>query len=149
MAGAVTIDLIRSSFTKYTKGRRIEYFATSFTSSLKESGLPEAFAWLEGELCQDNAQKSKHNGSIKTAQNASLVLSQKDLRAPDVLSAKLDEWVSRAEKDSSSQQLLDQFYSFSLPSWDHYIHIRVAYVLLTKHGRKDGLTEFFSQTFCF
>ncbi|KAF8211046.1 hypothetical protein K438DRAFT_1959246 [Mycena galopus ATCC 62051] len=69
------------------------------------------------------------------------------------LEAKLDSWLTRAENDSSSGEFLQQFETLGLPAWDHYTHIRIAYLLLTIHGRQkgknmifDGLEKYITQS---
>lgn len=65
-----------------------------------------------------------------------------DMRSPAALSAKLENWLNRADTDlTTPEELLRQFYAFDLPSWDHYIHLRLAYTLLLKYGRKEGMFE--------
>jgi hypothetical protein len=33
---------------------------------------------------------------------------------------------------------LKQFFNLELPSWDHYTHVRLAFVILTVFGRQKG-----------
>lgn len=61
-----------------------------------------------------------------------------DPRSPEILSEKLELWVARASTDSSPDEFLEQFNTFSLPTWDHYTHIRLAYIILTTFGRQKG-----------
>lgn len=61
-----------------------------------------------------------------------------DPRSPDVLAEKLESWVARASTDSSPEEFLEQFNKVNLPAWDHYTHIRIAYVILTVFGRQKG-----------
>ena len=61
-----------------------------------------------------------------------------DPRSPGVLAEKLESWVARASTDSSPEEFLEQFNNFNLPAWDHYTHIRIAYIILTTFGRQKG-----------
>lgn len=59
-------------------------------------------------------------------------------RSPEALAAKLDSWLARLETDCTPDELLEQFNTLSLPAWDQYVHVRLAYVILTKFGRAKG-----------
>jgi small GTP-binding protein len=59
-------------------------------------------------------------------------------RSPEALAAKVNAWLGRLETDCTPDELLDQFSSLSLPAWDQYTHVRLAYVILTKFGRARG-----------
>ena len=59
-------------------------------------------------------------------------------RSPEALAAKVNAWLGRLETDCTPDELLDQFSSLSLPAWDQYTHVRLAYVILTKFGRAKG-----------
>ena len=61
-----------------------------------------------------------------------------DPRSSDVLSDKLESWLARAENDTTPEEFIAQFEGITLPAWDHYTHIRIAYVILTTHGRQKG-----------
>ncbi|KAF9526856.1 ADP-ribosylation factor family-domain-containing protein [Crepidotus variabilis] len=140
---AMTLDQIRVTFGKHTPGRRVAYFETSFThTSLAKSGLPEALAWLE-EAINDTGPVSALNADTVSTKDAAKSV-QVDLRSPLMLEKRLNEWLARAESDCSPEDLLGRFYSFNLESWDHYMHIRLAYVLLMKHGRREGKEKIFT-----
>ena len=62
-----------------------------------------------------------------------------------MLAKRLEEWVERAERDSTPEEFITQFHNYSLPSWDHYTHVRIAYVILTMYGRSKG-PEYFIQS---
>lgn len=59
-------------------------------------------------------------------------------RSPEALAGRLDTWLARLETDSTPDELLEQFNTLSLPAWDQYTHVRLAYVILTKFGRAKG-----------
>lgn len=69
------------------------------------------------------------------------------MRSPTALSKKFEEWLSRAEKDVPAETFLEQFYAYDLPNWDHYTHLRLAYILLLKHGRREGTSSPIHSTF--
>ncbi|KAK1749899.1 ADP-ribosylation factor family-domain-containing protein [Echria macrotheca] len=133
-------DSVRAKFEGLLKGRRFAYFETNTTASRSSSsGLEEAFAWL-GAAIESSAQKTETVMQKKPVED---VLT--DMRSPAALSAKLEDWLTRAEIDPlDAEELLRQFYALNLPSWDHYTHLRLAYTLLLKHGRREGKDKIFN-----
>ncbi|KAF7304364.1 ADP-ribosylation factor [Mycena chlorophos] len=106
--------------------------------------LYDGFEWLLAEL------ESKPSPSQPTSENntsvAPLPLSAlPDPRAPELLEKTLSSWVDRAdaEAEEDSEKFLQQFHDIALPSWDHYTHIRLAYVILSIHGRQKGKNMIF------
>jgi ADP-ribosylation factor protein 1 len=57
------------------------------------------------------------------------------------LEAMLTEWLSR--EDDSDEIFLQQLEDATLGIWDHYTHLRIAWLFLTKYGRREGLTKIF------
>jgi ADP-ribosylation factor protein 1 len=53
----------------------------------------------------------------------------------------LEEWLSRA--DDPPEVFLAQLRDFTLDTWDHYTHLRIAYILLSQHGRREGMKLIF------
>jgi len=128
---ALALDEIRVSFSKVISGRLVSVFRTALTEKgLETTGLPEAFGWLNLAL-----EIAKSGQSIIPKD---LELAAPNPRAQSTLSEKLESWLSRIENDLEPEEFLTKFRSFTLPSWDHYTHIRIAYVMLTKYGRKEG-----------
>jgi hypothetical protein len=127
----MSLDEIRVSFSKVTSGRLVSVFRTALTDKgLETTGLPEAFDWLNLAL---EIAKSGQSTIPKD-----LELAAPNPRAQSTLSEKLESWLSKIENDFEPEEFLTKFRSFTLPSWDHYTHIRIAYVMLTKYGRKEG-----------
>jgi len=120
----MSIDEIRRAFVRVTAGRTANIFKTSFIQPIEEGCLPDAFGWLQFALEYSVGLKS----SPSTDQG---IISEKS-------ADKLDFWLSRTETDTSPKEFLDQFNSFSLPAWDHYTHLRIAFLTLTTYGRKEG-----------
>jgi len=75
-----------------------------------------------------------------------------DPRSPSALSQKLDLWVARTETDIPAEEFLKRFEAYDLPDWDHYTHIRIAYLMLERYGRREGMCiihggdDFFDQS---
>lgn len=124
------------AFARVTAGRLSSVFKTSFTEetckNFKSSGIPEAFDWLNTSL---DIAKSLKKGGPAVPESPDL---QAKLRAPNVLAQKLESWLTRTENDTSADAFLEQFKSYGLTDWDHYTHIRYAYLILVKHGRREG-----------
>jgi small GTP-binding protein len=49
------------------------------------------------------------------------------------------EWVERV--DCPEDEFLALLESYQLDVWDHYTHVRIAWVLITKHGIRDGFNK--------
>ncbi|KAK4443527.1 ADP-ribosylation factor family-domain-containing protein [Podospora aff. communis PSN243] len=127
-------ETFRAEFEKLLKGRRFAYFETCFQDY---TGLEEAFTWLKNEISPE--AKPTPAPEKKPVEH---VLS--DMRSPAALSAKLETWLERAETDpTSADELVEQLEALDLPSWDHYTHLRLAYILLLKHGRRIGKDKIF------
>ena len=107
-------------------------FTEETCKDFKASGLSEAFDWLNLAL--------EITKSIKESKPAPAPAPQPPAnpRAPNILAHRLESWLVRSEKDISSEEFLDKFKTFSLSDWDHYTHIRLAYLILTRYGRKEG-----------
>lgn len=132
--GAMSLDEIRIGLSKATSGRLVSIFRVALTEKgLETTGLPEAFDWLN--LALEIAKPSQTASVIppKGSEPAS-----PNPRDQSILSEKLESWLTRIETDLDPEEFHTKFRSFTLPSWDHYTHIRIAYVILTKYGRKEG-----------
>lgn len=98
--------------------------------------LPQALNWLLQALQSPPSLKIKHRIDSDTN-----IDTRRKLLPPTSSDSekKLDSWLARADTDSSPEEFLIQFQSYTLPSWDHYTHIRIAYVILTTYGRQEGM----------
>ncbi|CAA7260771.1 unnamed protein product [Cyclocybe aegerita] len=137
LPGAMTLDEVRLGFAKAISGQLVSVFKTTLVNpspELKSTGLLEAFDWFKLAL---EISKSGPTSPIPSAKLAKFEVH--DPREASSLAQKLGLWLERAETDVSSEEFLEKFRSFSLPSWDHYTHIRIAYVILAKYGRKEGM----------
>lgn len=45
--------------------------------------------------------------------------------------------------DEPDDEFLKKFDTFTLEKWDHRTHLRIAWVLLTRHGRRQGMKKIF------
>jgi ADP-ribosylation factor protein 1 len=54
----------------------------------------------------------------------------------------LETWLE--VEDESDDEFLRKLHDYSLDKWDHRTHLRIAWIYLTKFGRKDGMKQIFS-----
>ncbi|KAG2016463.1 ADP-ribosylation factor [Coprinopsis cinerea AmutBmut pab1-1] len=138
LPNAMPLDDIRKVFRHATAGRIASIYRTSLPVVTKSAtGLQEAIDWLA--LALDIASSSP-----KTGGPAPKVELPPNPRQPSALSKRLETWLHQTEVDSPPDEFISQFKSYSLPSWDHYTHIRIAYLLLMAHGRQKGKDMVFS-----
>ena len=102
-----------------------------------------AFTWFDNAIRNNridiaNDVASQSEVTLTPAPPPIANKSDFDPRSPGVLAEKLESWVARASTDSSPEEFLEQFNNFNLPAWDHYTHIRIAYIILTTFGRQKG-----------
>lgn len=144
---AITLDKVRLSFSRVLAGRISSIYATSLTTT-PPTGLIEAFDWLSlaieiaktakkgpGSQPPVVAPQSEKSGPSSTSDKPNPVATPRD---PSVLAKRLGEWLQRTESDSPPEEFIQQFNEYRLPSWDHYTHIRLAYLILIAHGRQKG-----------
>lgn len=127
LPGAQSIDAIRKAFAKVLQGRNACIFKSFLTRPMATSGLPDAFEWLSIALEMESSGKPAYTPRADSVT---------DLCSSDSLTETLESWLDRTE--STLQEFIYQFSSFTLPAWDHYTHIRITFVLLTTHGRQRG-----------
>ncbi|KAJ7143697.1 ADP-ribosylation factor family-domain-containing protein [Mycena epipterygia] len=123
---AMTTEEIQRCFEPgwVPSGLNVFVVGTTLGQSPNEGVLSEAFRWLLESI------KSARMGQPPP---------KWPTRSPMALEIKLDSWLERAERDSSTTQFLRQFENTSLPNaWDHYTHIRTIYSMLTVFGRQTG-----------
>ncbi|KAJ3929224.1 MAG: ADP-ribosylation factor [Lentinula lateritia] len=124
----VPLEDIRRKFNRAISGRKAVIFGISLVQEGSD-GLLSAFDWLQAAL--KNAPSSEPS---TVPSNSSNLASDPE----GSFEKKLSSWISRAETDSSPEEFLSQFHAINLPSWDHFTHIRLAYVILTTFGRQKG-----------
>ena len=59
----------------------------------------------------------------------------------DRMEALLLEWLEREDEDD--ELFLRKLEAATLDTWDHYTHLRIAWLYLTKLGRRDGMAKIF------
>ncbi|KAJ3969308.1 ADP-ribosylation factor [Lentinula raphanica] len=123
LPNTIPLDEIRRKVEPVLSGREAAVFGVSLTREEGFGDLLSAFDWLQSIF---------KNSPLPEPARAT---SSNDVEDID---KKLDFWVSRSRVDSSPEEFLSQFHSISLPSWDHYTHVRLAYVILITFGRRKG-----------
>ena len=58
------------------------------------------------------------------------------------MESQLEEWLQRV--DEPDDVFLHQLRACTLDAWDHYTHLRIAFVLLRRHDRRVGMQRIFS-----
>jgi hypothetical protein len=140
----LSVDEVRSAF-KEIKQRftNIEFFEVEIKADAA-ANVDKALKWLVGTLkpLEINGDKGAGDAPSVPLVEKPAEIVKPNPRDPVMLAQRLDEWVERAGKDSVPEEFLAQFHNYSLPSWDHYTHIRIAYIILTKYGRSKGQQSF-------
>ncbi|KAJ6474471.1 ADP-ribosylation factor [Mycena vitilis] len=144
LPNAIPIDEIRAKFKLATTESPYFIIGTSATQSVRDAPFTDAFGWLLTAIEEVRAGRPPGPPPVPAVS---------DPRFAAALESKLEEWLARAENDSAPDEFLHQFETLSLPAWDHYTHIRIAYLFLTIHGRQkgknlifDGLEKYISQS---
>ncbi|KAF6765434.1 ADP-ribosylation factor [Ephemerocybe angulata] len=141
MPNSMKLDELRVAFSKQLSGRLFSIYSTSVTSS-PPTGLQEAFDWLA--LALDIAKTTKKGSGPAPVVQSGTSTSRPNLREPSLLAKKLEEWLHRTESDSSPEDFIVQFTTYTLPTWDHYTHIRLAFLILAADGRQKGKDSLFT-----
>jgi hypothetical protein len=104
---------------------------------LTGDGLYEGIDWLL------HALEARRVGAEEFAEQPKEVMTQNSRSDEENrLESMFQEWLTR--HDEPDDDFLRSLDDYSLSSWDHRTHLRIAWVLLTKHGRREGLKRIFS-----
>lgn len=142
LRGAMTVKEVANAFQPICKGRFWHIVPTNLLVPMQQSGLFEALDWLimAMDLC------SNTKGPIPDLPETHLYFSDHIGNSPqDALKEKLEDFISRATKDHAEDIFIDLFRNYKLPSWDHYMQIRLTYIFLTTHGRQKGAHTSFTK----
>ncbi|KAF7368961.1 ADP-ribosylation factor [Mycena venus] len=133
LPNVISVDEIRMRVASATAGMSAFCLGVTLTQSLTDGPLPDAFGWLLMAL------ESARKGIVLPPKPSKVVTA----RNPSILEERLPSWLIRAESDSPAAKFLHQFETINLPTWDHYTHIRIAYLMLTQYGRQKGKDKIF------
>ncbi|KAJ6629340.1 ADP-ribosylation factor family-domain-containing protein [Mycena sp. CBHHK59/15] len=123
----MSIDAIQRYFADITSGLRA-YIVGATRQSLDDGALRNAFNWLQAAI--ENVRAGNPPNAYPAV--------RPDPRPSAELQTTLDAWLVRAGTDYSPEVFLQQFETLRLPAWDHYTHIRAAYLLLAIFDRQKG-----------
>nr|GAT52009.1 ADP-ribosylation factor [Mycena chlorophos] len=126
----LSLDEVRKRVVPVLAGRQWFAVGLTLTTSLTDGPLIDAFAWLQATLAGRTLkpvpeESQQHNSPAPTP-------------------SPIESWLTRADIDSPDSVFLEQFENLSLPAWDHYTHVRLAFLILTRHGRQAGKDRLFS-----
>lgn len=162
---SIPLDALRLSFSKVLGSRNLFSIHSVCLTSQPPTGLSDAFDWLA--LALDLAKITKKSltpsdpapsiavnvpslppppppttttvtATTTTANANSAAAPPFNPRDPSVLARKLEEWLHRTEGDMPAEEFVARFEAYDLPMWDHYTHIRLAFLLLVGLGRQKG-----------
>lgn len=123
------------------RGRTIHVLGTC---GITGDGCYEGLDWLTSAIL---AQRAQQTTVLQTAPNPSSVSAGTALQlTPDELAAKrmedtMAEWLTR--EDEEDDVFLQKLADASLESWDHRVHLRIAWINLSRHGRREGMKRIF------
>eukprot|EP01034_Spumella_vulgaris_P021915 gene21915-27992_t len=108
-------------------------------SAVTGEGLYEGFEWLQNTLLhiRDTAPPPP---VLPTSTNPPKIMTA-DEQEKSRLDNLLIEWLERV--DEEDEVFLSKVKACSLDSWDHRTHLRIAWLILSKHDRKEGLPMIF------
>ncbi|KDQ56122.1 hypothetical protein JAAARDRAFT_195329 [Jaapia argillacea MUCL 33604] len=144
LTNPIPLDELRRMFWPHCKTHPFAIFPTTCRRPYKESGVPVVLAWLYSQIqaAELLGQHSSEETSTETQeQNVKEMTTYSG--STNKLARRLEDFLIRAESDSSPEVFLQQFRELNLPAWDHYTHIRLAYVILTTYGRQKGKNMIF------
>jgi len=104
-------------------------------------GLYEGLDWVVRAL-RETAKKvegaPQGSGSSQAAPKKKETEEEREKRHKEEM---LVEWLER--EDNDDDEFLQQLATYTLDTWDHRTHLRIAWLLLTRHGRQEGLPKIF------
>jgi len=106
-------------------------------STKQGDGLDSMLDWLHAAV---SGEKEEIQTPVDECKNTNETTKKNEENSE--LEKKMEFWLSRP--DLPAQEFLQSLYDYTLDSWDHYTHLRIAYVLLEKYGRREGMNKIFS-----
>jgi len=125
-------------------------------SAIAGEGLFEGLDWLLRALKDDRSGSasggsgagggSASGGSSSSAGVATGQVEPKKQETKEEIDARkheemLIEWLEREDEDDD--EFLSKLESYTLDTWDHRTHLRIAWLLLTRHGRRESMAKIF------
>jgi hypothetical protein len=95
-------------------------------------GLREGLDWLVDILRHPNQQPVQQIPS-----------EIKEPSEEDRMVTQLNEWLERTDEDDD--EFLAKLDDYTLENWDHRTHLRIAFIFLSRYGRREGMKLIFSK----
>lgn len=109
-------------------------------SCLEEVGIEEIMPAIESLIQKKSLPIVKRPISTSTPVNN---VQMSEGFNPKSLESIYDEWLRREDEDDDL--FLSKLDNFTLESWDHRTHLRIAYILLNRFGRRVGMKMIFEK----
>jgi GTPase SAR1 family protein len=131
------------------RGRDWHFVRTCMTTG---EGLSEIMSWIRTCSVRRGGDAAGSNFPIPGSRPPDTPASRPhgNLIAEQIAEAKVEtdrkqqemvatDWVERV--DCAEEEFLALLESYQLDVWDHYTHVRIAWVLISKHGIEDGFKK--------
>lgn len=122
-------------FIQKFEGRPVTIkFGKSYFDSESSEGHTDIWKWFQ------NIVKIKPNQkNIKEKEKIQKVVAKKEAENYDWMSTENITIFPSKSDPLTDDEVIEKCESFELPAWDHKTHLRIAYIILTRHGRKEGV----------
>ncbi len=127
LPGTMSVDEIRVKFARAISGHNAFVFGAALVQPDVTAALSAAFEWFIAAIESPSTTSTSKQPPVNPGSSDPLELDRK-----------LSAWLARTETDIPPEEFIAQFLSAKLSTWDHYTHIRIAYVILTTYGRQKG-----------
>eukprot|EP00386_Alphamonas_edax_P014416 GDKI01044312.1.p1 GENE.GDKI01044312.1~~GDKI01044312.1.p1 ORF type:complete len:594 (-),score=179.54 GDKI01044312.1:173-1852(-) len=106
--------------------------------SFMESAAVGAKGRMDARQNEEAREKQR-----RQAEAARLAARGEGERVKEEMDELLERWLQ--QRDDSDELFIQKLDDYSLNTWDHRAHLRIAWILLTKHGRKAGMPLVFEK----
>jgi ADP-ribosylation factor protein 1 len=135
----------RMNIDRLKKTHVIEIFPCCAISG---DGLYEGLDWVATAYGnkKNNSTVSPKKISDSSSESTTEKQDEKSLTKEEEEAKRLEnlllEWLSR--EDESDELFLAKLLDYSLDTWDHRTHLRIAWIYLNQYGRREGLVRIFA-----
>ncbi|KAK0240867.1 ADP-ribosylation factor [Armillaria nabsnona] len=133
LPGTMSVDEIRVKFARAISGRNAFVFGAALVQPDATAALSAAFEWFITAIETPSTTSASKQPPVTPGTPDPLELDKK-----------LSAWLAHTGTDIPPEEFIAQFLSAKLSTWDHYTHIRIAYVILTTYGRQKGKDMIFN-----
>jgi small GTP-binding protein len=140
MTRIVTVQDIEEAFQLKTRYRHIQSHIQPCCATSGD-GLYEGLGWLvealHGKATDISGAETSEAVADPLPSSSTTSTAESATEKPSVL----EEWLTRVDDDDDS--FLQRLEDLTLDNWDHYTHLRIAYVLLKRLGRSQAMPRIF------